>query len=433
MHLFYSLLFYCYVATSLATAQTTPRLTRVQLHDKVLGMLVGSAIGDAMGAPTEMWSREMIGTMYGSVNRLDSMVREPSAEGTWYMNLPAGGTTDDTRWKKLAVGYLLTQRNGKTLLDARAFANYILTQYRAEVQRLKNTPGDDPAPFEANARRMAWLQEWAKVAKPYVAGDWPAYTDALSGFYGGEMTCAGMLYAPALGAFFPGQPNRAYTETFRLALFDLGYARDVSALTAALVSAAMTPDATPESVMSVVRDVDPRQYYQSRLVGRAAYRFLQRARTVVYKAGQWSPETMNASQLVFPRTGRAALSQAGAPAHRLSRADTVELARRQYAFTLLDDYNQELPLMSGEIFQITLTAMLYGQFDFKKSLEFAINFGRDNDTSGAVIGAILGAYHGAAKLPADLVQQVLTTNRKHTETDLNKLADELTEVIWTRQ
>lgn len=420
MRLFYSLIFSFLLTTS--NAQTT-RLTRAQLHDKVLGMLVGSAIGDAMGAPTEMWSREMIGTMYGSVNKLDSMVREPSAEGTWYMNLPAGGTTDDTRWKKLAVGYLLTQRNGKAPLDARAFANYILTQYRADVQRLKNTPGDDPAPFEANTLRMAWLQEWAKVSKPYAAGDWSAYADALSGFYGGEMTCAGMLYAPALGAFFPGQPNRAYAETFKLTLFDLGYARDVSALTGALVSAAMTPEATPESILSVVRDVDPQQYYKSRLVGRAAYRFLQRARTVAYKAAQWTPTAQNRLPLVYPRTGRAALGH----------ADTLELARRQYAFTLLDEYNQELPLMSGEIFQITLTAMLYGQFDFRKSLEFAINFGRDNDTSGAIIGAILGAYHGAAKLPADLVQPVLKTNRTHTETDLTKLADDLTEVIWARQ
>jgi hypothetical protein len=406
------------VAITTTYAQPTPRLTRAQLHDRVLGMLVGSAIGDAMGAPTEMWSREMIGTMYGSVNRLDSMVREPSAEGTWVMNLPAGGTTDDTRWKKLAVGYLLTQRNGKAPLDARAFANHILTQYRADVQRLKNTSGDDPTPFEDNARRMAWLQEWAKVAKPYVAGDLSAYQDALSGFYGGEMTCAGLLYAPALGAFFPGQPQRAYSETFRLALFDLGYARDLSGLTAAMVAAAMTPGASPESILDVVRDVDPQRYYQSRLVGRAGYRFLQRARTIAFKANQWTPVQMNLAQVVLPRTGR---------------ADTVELARRQYAFSLLDSYNQELPLMSGEVFQITLTAMLYGGFDFRKSLEFAVNFGRDNDTTSAIIGAILGAYHGAAKLPIDLVQQVLTTNKKHLDTDLTKLADELTEVIWARQ
>ncbi|MDB5244091.1 MAG: ADP-ribosylation/Crystallin, partial [Spirosoma sp.] len=407
----FCLLFLGLLGTSPVSAQSTSSspgsmragLTRAQLHDRVLGMLVGSAIGDAMGAPTEMWSREMIGTMYGAVNRLDSMVREPSPEGTWSMNLPAGGTTDDTRWKKLIVGYLLTQRNSKTPLQPGGFANYILTQYHADVQRLKNTPGDDPAPFEANARRMAWLQEWARVAKPYVAQNWPAYNDALHSFYGGEMTCAGMLYSPVLGALFPGQPNRAYSDAFRLTLFDLGYARDLSALTAAMVSAAMTPGASPESMINVVREVDPRQYYESRLVGRAAYRFLQRARTVVYKAGQWTPAQMNRAQLVFPRTGV---------------ADTVELARRQYAFTLLDASNQELPLMAGEIFQITLTAMLYGGFDFAKSLQFAVNFGRDNDTTGAIIGAILGAYHGAAKLPTDMVEQVITTNRKHTDTDL---------------
>ena len=393
-------------------------LTREQLHDRVLGMLLGSAIGDAMGAPTEMLSREMIGTMYGAVDRLDSMVREPSPEGVWSTNLPAGGTTDDTRWKKLIIGYLLTQRQAGTALQPTAWARHILTQYRADVQRLKQTTGDDPAPFEANARRMAWLQEWAKVAKPYVAQEWRQYNDALHGFYGGEMTCAGMLYAPVVGALFPGQPNRAYREAFPLTLFDLGYARDLSALTGAMVAAAMTPGASPESIINVVRDVDPQQYYQSRLVGRAAYRFLQRARTVVYKADRWLPAQANDIQVVFPRTGR---------------GDTVELARRQYAFTLLDAYNQELPLMSGEIFQITLTAILYGQFDFAKSLSFAINFGRDNDTTGAIIGAILGAYHGAAKLPADMVEQVITTNRKHTETDLPKLADELTALIWARQ
>jgi len=31
-------------------------LPREEYYDKILGMLVGSAIGDAMGAPTEMWT-----------------------------------------------------------------------------------------------------------------------------------------------------------------------------------------------------------------------------------------------------------------------------------------------------------------------------------------------------------------------------------------
>lgn len=40
----------CFLIPVFAQAQTAPRLRWAQLHDKVLGMLVGSAIGDAMGA-----------------------------------------------------------------------------------------------------------------------------------------------------------------------------------------------------------------------------------------------------------------------------------------------------------------------------------------------------------------------------------------------
>ena len=89
-----------------------PQFDRAVLYDKVLGCCWVRAIGDAMGAPTEMWSRRDIMVGYGVVNRLDTMVRAPSAEGTWAYNLPAGGTTDDTRWKKLTAEFLLKQRSG---------------------------------------------------------------------------------------------------------------------------------------------------------------------------------------------------------------------------------------------------------------------------------------------------------------------------------
>ena len=69
-------------------APTTKPITisAALLKDKVLGMLVGAAIGDAMGAPTEMWRRSNIQTEYGWVQQLDDMVRTPSPEGTWQMN-----------------------------------------------------------------------------------------------------------------------------------------------------------------------------------------------------------------------------------------------------------------------------------------------------------------------------------------------------------
>ena len=39
-------------------------------YDQILGALVGSAIGDAMGASTEMWNREDIYKTYGYISTL---------------------------------------------------------------------------------------------------------------------------------------------------------------------------------------------------------------------------------------------------------------------------------------------------------------------------------------------------------------------------
>ncbi len=104
--------------------KTSSGLTEAELYDRILGMMVGAAIGDAMGAPTEMWNRASIQLEYGFVDGLDSMIRESSPEGIWKPNLPAGGTTDDTRWKNLGVEYLLTQ--SEESLDAKEFAAHVL-------------------------------------------------------------------------------------------------------------------------------------------------------------------------------------------------------------------------------------------------------------------------------------------------------------------
>ena len=394
-----------------AEPERTP-LSQEILEDKILGMLLGSAIGDAMGAPTEMWTRRDIMIDYGYVSSLDTMVREPSAEGTWDFNLPAGGTTDDTRWKKLTAEYLLTQ-NPEAPLDPKGFARQIIRQYEEGISALKQTESFDPEPYEINARKLAWLQEWALVAKPFVENDLQKYTYALSQFYGGEMTCAGMLYTPTIGAFYAGAPHTAYEEAYRISLFDIGYARDISGLTAAMVSAAMQADATPEQVINVVRDVDPQGYFKSRLVSRTAYRLLRDARAIVYDARQLKMADIDKASIQMPA----------------NRTDTLRMAQMLKAYELLDAKNQDMPFHAGEIHLVNLTALLFSDFDFQKSLEFVVNFGRDNDTTAAVTGAILGAYWGASRLPEAMKQQILTTNEQLLNTDLRKLAAQLSTKI----
>lgn len=386
-------------------------ITKEVYYDKVLGALVGSAIGDAMGAPTEMWHRSNINTQYGFVDSLDVLVREGSPEGPWEDNLPAGGTTDDTRWKYLVGKFLLSQGR-KDSLNAKDFANYLVKTYLTDMAQVKKTDAFDPEPIEKNIRKMAWLQEWAKVAKPYAENDMDKYSFAVSKFYGGEMVCAGMLYAPILGAYYPANPDRAYREAYRLGFFDIGYARDITGLTAALVSKAMKPNVRYEEIALVNRDIDPYRYFNSRLVGRAAYRVYQDAKTIVFMANQLQTKDVDPNRGIFQNF----------------KHDALYFARMQKAFELLEKKSQDMPFHAAEIQLINLTALEFSGGDFRKAMEFVVNYGRDNDTVGAVTGAILGAYWGYQKLPKDLVQKSLSVNKKVVGLDLEQLAKDITEM-----
>lgn len=383
------------------------------LYDRILGMLVGGAIGDAMGAPTEMWSRNSIRVEYGFVDSLDDMVRVPSPEGTWRFNLPAGGSTDDTRWKVLLSDFI--QQQGSNLYqqsgpDPYAFADFIVQRYEREIAKLKTTESFDPEPFEYRAMRMAWLQEWALVAQPFRQKDIEAYTYALHRFYGGENTCAGMLFSPMIGLAFPSEAEGAYKAAYRLSIFDQGFARDITALTASMLAESMNPQRTPESVMAVLRTVDPQKYFHSRLVGRSSYRIYRQALYLVDEAKGFQPDEEYLDKLSIPTAGR----------------DTLQMARLQKAFELLDNYNQDMPFHAGEIHLINLAALLFGNFEFQPCLEFVINYGRDNDTVAAITGSILGAYHGFSKLPKGMTETVLRTHREQLGIDLEQVARDLT-------
>jgi hypothetical protein len=376
--------------------KTNSGLTEAELYDKILGTLVGAAIGDAMGAPTEMWSREAITLEYGFVDGLDSMIRETSPEGTWKANLPAGGTTDDTRWKNLTVDYLLSQKS--TALDAKQFSTHILKTYSASLEKLKKTEGNQVEPFENALQEANWLSEWAKVATPYVENNLSGYADSLSKFYGGEMVCAGLLYAPTLGAFFPGNPSKAYQEAYKLSLFDLGYARDLTGLAAAMTAAGMAPAAGKEALLGALR-LDPAGYFQSRLVGRTSHKLLKDALNIVREA----------RKLDSLPTGMQSKSPALA-----------------YAYGQLDDRQQDMPFHAGEIYLQSLTAMLYADFDFKNTLIFLTNYGRDNDTTASLAGGILGAWYGYSGLPVSEREKVVRVTREELGIDLEKQAQRLT-------
>lgn len=375
-------------------------LTSDAYYDKILGALVGSAIGDAMGASTEMWHRSAIQKEYGYINGLTPAIRAKSPEGTWDHNLGAGATTDDTRWKYFMGQYFAKQRSN---LSPAAFADFITDYYQTLTKELGSEQSQKSTDaLDQQMEKINWIKEWARVSMAYQAGP-DEYNRVLHRFYGGEMSCAGMLYTPMFGLIEPS-PEAAYTTAYDHALFDLGYARDISGLVAAMTSTALfTSDL--DSVLQTIRYIDPFEYRNSRLIGRLAEGLAGSAHNMIEESS--TIDTSDSSEVNVPTDF---------PGTR------VEWMQLQGIYQGLEREEKAIPFHAGEIWQILYAGLEYGQGDFRKTLAFIVNAGRDNDTVAAVAGMILGAQLGYDQLPEDLKQQTLKVNKELLGIDLEALA-----------
>jgi ADP-ribosylglycohydrolase len=384
-------------------------LSTEERYDKILGALVGSAIGDAMGASTEMWYRKDIQLKYGYINGLTPAVREQSPEGTWEHNLARGATTDDTRWKYLMVKYLSEHRTDK---NASTFAKFITDYYGSVVETLSKTEmKTNPDLLDDQIEKIDWVKEWARVALAYQK-DPDAYQKAQNRFYGGEMSCAGQLYTPMFG-LVTETPEEAYNVAYGHTLFDLGYAKDISALVSAMTQMAMRTR-NMDSILNTAIFVDPHGYQDSRLVGRIASATADGAIKNVLAIKELvladSPVAKDSLLFRMPKGFQG------------SQKDWI---RQEMAYRLLEKDEKAIAFHSGEIWQILVTAMQFGDGDFLKTLQFIVNYGRDNDTVAAVAGMILGAKEGYSNLPQDLKEEIIKVNREQLGIDLEEMAMEL--------
>ncbi|SDL72362.1 ADP-ribosylglycohydrolase family protein [Kriegella aquimaris] len=393
----------------IAYGADTLKLSETEKYDKVLGALVGSAIGDAMGASTEMWHRKDIQLKYGYITGLTPAVRTQSPEGTWGHNLSAGTTTDDTRWKLLMVKYF-SDSKGKP--EAKKFSKFITDYYQslartlADKDLLTNTDL-----LDEKIEKMDWIKEWARVSLAYQESD-EEYQKSLNRFYGGEMSCAGQLYTPMFG-LIAHNVEGAYNMGYAHSIFDLGYAKDISGLVAAMTQMAMRTQ-NMDSILNTATFVDPNGYQDSRLVGRIAYSVADVSIKHVLGVNDItqndSVTARDSLQFKMPKNFTGAES---------------DWVRQEMVYQFLEKNEKAIAFHSGEIWQILVTALQFGEGDFTKTMQFIVNYGRDNDTVAAVVGMILGAKDGFSNLPEELRNKVLKVNKEQMGIDLEALAQEM--------
>jgi ADP-ribosylglycohydrolase len=335
------------------TAQTVPGAG----VDKFLGCIVGAAAGDALGAATEMRTREQIEARFGGP--VTTFVVPP--EDTFAGGNRAGQVTDD-----FSLAYYLARAivaGGG--VDAEVARRAVLAW--ADDERFF-------ARFAGPTTRLAVGRMRGDVAGPRPA------------FPTGEATNGAAMKAWPVGLVNAGDADGAVRDAVVVALptHDNNLAIAGASAIAAAVSHAATPGADLDGVVRAAlagaRKGDE--------LGRQA------AHTVA------GPSVLRRMELAID-IGRSSRSLEDA---MTDLADVVGTG-----------------LHAAEAVPAALGLVVAADADPVAAIHAAVNAGNDTDTVATMVGAIVGALHGAAALPAHYLQ-VLTAENGW---DLVALAEDL--------
>jgi ADP-ribosylglycohydrolase len=360
--------------------------------DRIAGMLLGSFIGDALGGPVEFQDRARVNALpdppkvWRDDEILDGTARkatarrlrlrpysplrpEPEPYGHWTANAASGTVTDDSRHKLVLLDALQkAQSNGSWPFDVRALAQAYLDWPSGET--VQSRPGyarlcDD------------WLEQWLYATRWVVGQRETDKSLPPERLWNGLPTCCGQMVLLPLAAVFAGRPVEAYRAAYHLAYFDNGWGRDLNAaLVAALATALVTPvekgarAETWQPILATLRQADPYRYGKVPWVQRSVDRWLDVAQRLVQESDRRPARLFAALEREFRHTIK---------------------------------WEAQVP------FVVTFAILALADYDPLASLQLSIEWGHDTDSYAQLLGAFVGAVHGASLF--DSRQREIVTQR----------------------
>jgi len=365
-------------------------------YSRVLGSMVGNAIGDAFGGVVEGASADRVRRVTGK-DWVDEFLPYQEGHGihplgVWEASPPRGTVTDDGRYNQIFVECVIRNRGQ---INSQLLAIEYLRRYRdREALYGKHASLAE----DAFGNRMVELSQ-AHLGMATSSGR-PAWAVLSQGNYQFP-ALQGLISLALVGLLHAGEPEKAYVTAFELDFRDIGYARDATGMMAAMVSVAIAGGVTAREVAQAALDTDPfgfgRRKYDKRVMGVELARFLELAE-----------EAEDDRSLV----------------EAISRQ-----VRHRHIFDPVDILGTSVAALchsAGDPIRTIITAVNDRDLDDDGKLVRL----RDVDCTGSVAGALAGALNGVEAFPQDWVSDTIGANKTVYGIDLEDNARRFFEVVY---
>lgn len=354
------------------------------LTERIQAVVVGAAVGDALGGATEGWSPAQIRERHGG--RVTGIVAPWFHD--WETARPIapyhkgdGHVTDDT---------LMTQ----ALIETYAARVGHLDAYAVAEDLVPRLIGE-PTWIPELERKALLLQRLFLAEKWLVARIHYGHVDPREAGVGNIVNCGAAMYMAPVGAVNAGDPEGAYLEAIDIAApHQSSYGREAAGVFAAAVAASLSTGATAGSVVEACLAVAHDGTRNAVAAACAAVR----EGAVAGRDPEALEICLRAAVEPFDTVGPD-YRQPAADARRPSRTKSIE----------------ELPVALGLV--------LAHDGDFSQSVLGAVNYGRDSDSIATMAGAVTGGLGGLSAIPSQWITSIETNSRMDISASARSMAD----------
>ncbi|MEH7399400.1 ADP-ribosylglycohydrolase family protein [Gottfriedia acidiceleris] len=367
----------------------------VSFQDRVRGVILSTALGDALGAPIEKLTYEEIKEKYRRVESLNTSWYKEDApyEVTLGKMRGQGIVTDDTLMTAALINVYLKEKRhldaydvGNEFVKEIAFKKTYIPEFGREALIIDRL---------FYPEKYIFMRHVLANCEPREAG------------IGNMINCGAAMYIAPIGVVNAGNPKAAYDEAI---LFAMGHQSSYG-LEAAGVLAACVAKAFEENV-SIEEIVETAILFAKDGTKQAIIEMTEAARKLRAEHAEMD-QVIETFQNVIAK-----FSPMKDDVHR--KIEKVGIPSNHYTPSRLFSI-EELPM--------ALAFIVLNNGEFYKSIYDGINSGRDTDSIGVMIGVILGAKYGSAVIHQEDIQLLESKNKMNLTELSDTFADIAKEII----